>query len=85
MCRDIQRGVISAATVIGITPTDQSKPTSAATGDTEMVIEAYYKYITADGKLQITPHLQYIGDPGVGATLTETSLFVLGVRIYVPF
>jgi hypothetical protein len=58
---------------------------TGATGDTEMVIEAYYKYITADGKMQITPHLMYIGDPGVGASLTETSLFVLGVRIYIPF
>jgi carbohydrate-selective porin OprB len=56
-----------------------------STGDTEMVVEAYYKYVTEDGKMQITPHLQYIGDPGVGATLTETSLFVLGVRIYIPF
>lgn len=58
---------------------------TGATEDSEMVVEAYYKYVTANGKMQISPHVQYISNPGVGSTYANTSLVILGVRIYIPF
>ena len=54
--------------------------------DTEVTVELYYKYMTEDGKLQITPHLIYVQDPGGGGSgWFDDTLFILGVRIHVPF
>lgn len=55
--------------------------------DSEFVIELYYKYITENGKMQITPHVMWISDPaaGGGGWANEDSLWILGVRIHVPF
>jgi hypothetical protein len=59
--------------------------------DTELMVEVYYRYTMEDGKLQITPHLMYVMDPGGGqnvpgtGTFTDDALFILGLRIHVPF
>jgi hypothetical protein len=58
--------------------------------DTEIMVELYYRYTMEDGKLQITPHVMYVMDPGGGAianggTFTDDALFILGLRIHVPF
>jgi len=52
--------------------------------DGEYVVEAYYKYMAAGGKFQITPSLQFVTDPGAGRW-DESSLFLLSIRFYVPF
>jgi hypothetical protein len=58
-----------------------------ANADLELVVEVYYMYAAQDGKLQITPYLQYINNPGGGTDFTgwEDALFLLGLRIFVPF
>ena len=54
--------------------------------DTEWTLELYYKFMLADGKFQITPNLIYVSDPGGGGLAWEDdTLFILGVRFYVPF
>lgn len=51
----------------------------------EQVIEVYYTCMLEGGKLQITPEAQYVIDPGGGTFADGDNLFLLGVRIYVPF
>jgi len=51
----------------------------------EMDIEIYYTFMLAEGKLQVTPEAQFIIDPGAGTFANGDNLFLLGVRIYVPF
>ena len=53
--------------------------------DTEMTFELYYKFMLEDGKLQITPHIMYVMDPGGGINWVDDSLFIIGLRIFVPF
>lgn len=54
--------------------------------DTEITIEIYYKLMLEGGKLQVTPELMVVTDPGGGVPPWEDSvLFILGVRFYVPF
>ncbi len=54
--------------------------------DTEIVVEVYYRWMAADGRLQITPNLIYVNDPGGGSPpFSKDSLFILGIRIHVPF
>jgi len=54
--------------------------------DTEVTIELYYRYMMEDGKLQITPHLMIVSEPGGNTSpWQDDTLFILGVRIYVPF
>jgi len=54
--------------------------------DTEWTLELYYRFMLADGKFQITPNLIYVADPGGGGLAWEDdTLFILGVRFYVPF
>ena len=54
--------------------------------DTEVTLEIYYAYMMEDGKLQITPHLMIVTDPGGNAApWADDQLFILGVRIHVPF
>ena len=66
--------------------------TGALPEDTELMVELYYRYTMEDGKLQITPHVIYVMDPGGGQTsvppgggFTDDSLFILGLRVHVPF
>jgi hypothetical protein len=54
--------------------------------DTEITVEVYYRYMMEDGKLQITPHLIFVTDPGGNASpWQDDQLFILGLRIHVPF
>ena len=53
--------------------------------DTEWVVEAYYKYMAAKGKFQISPYLQVISNPGGKVNYTDSTLFILGIRFHVPF
>jgi hypothetical protein len=44
----------------------------------------------ANGKIWVTPHLLFVSSPGGGeivdgGTFTDDALFILGVRMYVPF
>jgi hypothetical protein len=64
--------------------------TGAIPEDTEFMLELYYRYTMEDGKLQITPHLIFVSDPGggqasAGGTFADDTLFILGLRIHVPF
>ena len=53
---------------------------------TEITIELYYRYMVEDGKLQITPHLIIVSDPGGGRSPWQDDLLIiLGFRIFVPF
>ena len=52
--------------------------------DTEYVVEAFYKYMAAGGKFQISPSVQFISDPG-GGTFDKSSIWLLSIRFYVPF
>jgi hypothetical protein len=51
---------------------------------TESVLEIYYKYMTENGKMQVTPHIMWINNPGAG-NWTDDSMWILGLRIHVPF
>jgi hypothetical protein len=51
----------------------------------EQVIEIYYTFMLDGGKLQITPEAQFVIDPGGGTFANGDNLFLLGVRIHVPF
>jgi len=51
--------------------------------DDELVFEIYYLFGLEDGKLQITPYVQFIGSPN-GSPIGN-DLWVLGIRIHVPF
>jgi len=53
--------------------------------DTEMTFEFYWKLMLEEGKLQVTPHIMYVMDPGGGINWIDDSLFIIGLRIYVPF
>jgi len=54
--------------------------------DTEVTVEFYYRYLLEDGKLQITPHLMFVNDPGGNAAPWRDDLLViLGLRVHVPF
>ena len=52
--------------------------------DTEYVVEAFYKYMAAGGKFQISPSVQFISDPG-GGTFDKSSIWLLSIRFSVPF
>jgi hypothetical protein len=52
--------------------------------DAEWVVEAFYKYMAANGKFEITPSVQYISEPG-GGEWVDDSLWLLSIRFYVPF
>ena len=55
--------------------------------NSELVVEVYYRYATENGKLQITPYVMFISDPG-GNTLTwvgNRRFIIFGFRIHVPF
>ena len=53
--------------------------------DQELTIEVYWRFATEGGKLQITPYIIYVMDPG-GLQLGYTDdLVIIGIRIHVPF
>ena len=51
----------------------------------ETVIEIYYTYMMANGKIQVSPEAQFIIDPGGGTFANGANLYLLGLRIHVPF
>jgi hypothetical protein len=58
--------------------------------DTEFGFELYYRLAMAGGKVWVTPHFIYVFDPGGGTfadggTFAEDALFILGIRVYIPF
>ena len=58
--------------------------------DTEFAFELYYRIAMANGKVWVTPHFMFVVDPGGGqitdgGTFADSSVFILGVRVYVPF
>jgi len=53
--------------------------------DTEWHIEAYYKFFFEDGKVQISPSILYVSNPGGAIGFVDDSMFLLGLRIFVPF
>jgi hypothetical protein len=57
--------------------------------DTEFAFELYYRLAMANGKVWVTPHFIFVMDPGggqiPGGTFADDSLFILGLRVYVPF
>ncbi len=60
-----------------------------AVEDSEFTLEIYYKYMTDNGKMQITPHIIFVSDPNggeiVGNASTTDSFFIIGIRFHVPF
>jgi len=58
--------------------------------DTEFTFELYYRIAMANGKVWVTPHFMFVINPGGGQIVdggqfADDSLFILGVRVYVPF
>jgi hypothetical protein len=55
--------------------------------DSELTLEVYYKYMMEGGKLQISPHVIVVQDPGGGSSAwgKEDMLVIVGIRIHVPF
>jgi hypothetical protein len=58
--------------------------------DTEFSFEIYYRLAMANGKVWVTPHLIFVMDPGFGTianggTFSDDTLFILGLRVYIPF
>jgi len=52
----------------------------------ELVLELYYRLMLEDGKLQLSPFLMFVGDPGAGLTpWQDNSLTLLGLRIFARF
>ncbi len=52
--------------------------------DTEVTIEVYYDFSLEGGKMHVTPHLMFVSDPGGGLAVSD-QLWILGLRIHVPF
>jgi len=61
----------------------------AADKDTEFAFELYYRIALAGGKVWVTPDFMFVIDPGGGqipnGAFADSSLFILGCRVYVPF
>jgi hypothetical protein len=58
--------------------------------ETEFGFELYYRLAMAGGKVFVTPHFIFIIDPGAGqlgsgGTFADDSLFILGIRVHIPF
>lgn len=51
----------------------------------ETVVEIYYTYVMMNGKIFVTPEAQFVIDPGGGSFANGDDLFLLGLRIHVPF
>lgn len=57
----------------------------AAPKDYEWLFELYYRYALEQGKVQITPFVQVIIDPGAGVGFVESMVYMLGLRLHMPF
>ncbi len=68
-----------------ITTRDDSVMGNVFPDETEVTIELYYRFMLEGGKLQITPDVQFITDPGGGLGFTEDTLVLLGIRVFVEF
>jgi len=54
--------------------------------DQELHLEIYYRFMAEDGKLQVTPNIIFVNNPGGGIPpFADDTLFILGLRIHVPF
>ena len=53
--------------------------------DIEFTVEVYYRFATEGGKLQITPYIIYVKDPGGLMAGYAGDLVIIGIRIHVPF
>ncbi len=54
--------------------------------DSELTVEVYYKYVLENGRLQLSPHVMYISNPGGRvAPWADDALVLLGLRLFVPF
>ncbi|MGQ0612848.1 MAG: carbohydrate porin [Planctomycetaceae bacterium] len=54
--------------------------------ESEITVEVYYKYVLEDGRLQLSPHVMFISNPGGRvAPWADDALFLLGLRLFVPF
>ena len=53
--------------------------------DSESTFEIYYRYVTEGGKMEITPNLQIITDPGGGLGWIDDTLTLFGLRFFVVF
>jgi hypothetical protein len=51
----------------------------------EFVLEVYYTLMLAGGKLQVSPEAQCVIYPGGDSFANGDNLYLLGIRIYVPF
>jgi hypothetical protein len=51
----------------------------------EITVEVYYRINLQGGKLQVTPFVMFISNPGSGADPTNDTLLLLGFRVHVPF
>jgi hypothetical protein len=56
-----------------------------AAADREWTFEIYYSFVIEEGKASITPHIQYIMDPGFNLSFSDDSLFIVGVRLNFRF
>ncbi len=58
--------------------------------DTEFAFELYYRLAMANGKVWVTPNMIFVMDPGGGdiangGSFADDTLFILGVRVHIPF
>ena len=52
----------------------------------EYHVEVYYRFMAEDGKLQITPNIIWVNNPGGGTPpFADDTLFIIGLRVHVPF
>jgi hypothetical protein len=58
---------------------------AGAPENNEGVVEVYYKLMLEGGKLQVTFDLQFVFDAGAGTFPNGDNLFLLGVRLHIPF
>jgi hypothetical protein len=58
---------------------------TGAPENNEGVVEFYYKLMLEGGKLQVTFDAQYVLDAGAGTFANGDDLFLLGLRLHVPF
>jgi hypothetical protein len=52
--------------------------------DTELHLEIYWRLMFEESRLQVTPHVIAVTDPN-GGLATNDQLWILGLRIFVPF